>query len=97
VLAGLRTAGSVFRNPASASAGRLLEAAGCKGLRIGGAVVTTQHANVVACGAGATASDVLALAVAMRGRVGAQTGIWLEPEIRILGLTGADAALMEME
>jgi UDP-N-acetylenolpyruvoylglucosamine reductase len=97
VLAGLRTAGSVFRNPAGASAGRLLEDAGCKGLRIGGAVVTTQHANVVACGAGATASDVLALAVAMRGRVGAQTGIWLEPEIRILGLTGADAALMAME
>jgi UDP-N-acetylmuramate--alanine ligase len=96
-LTGLRTAGSVFRNPAGESAGRLLDAAGCKGLRIGGAAVTPQHANVVACEVGATASDVLALVTAMRSRVGRQTGVWLEPEIRILGLTATDVALIEME
>lgn len=96
-LTGLRTAGSVFRNPASNSAGRLLDAAGCKGLRIGGAVVTQQHANVVACEAGATASDVLALVAMMRGRVWRQAGVWLDLEIRILGLTGVDGTLVEME
>jgi UDP-N-acetylenolpyruvoylglucosamine reductase len=80
-LAGLRTCGSVFRNPPGDSAGRLLDAAGCKGLRVGGARVTEFHANIIATEEGANASDVLALALIMRNRVRAQDGIELVPEI----------------
>ena len=58
---GLRTAGSVFRNPPGDSAGRLLDAAGLKGMRIGGAFVSDHHANIFCAGPGATASDLLAL------------------------------------
>lgn len=81
-LAGLRTAGSVFKNPAGESAGRLLEQAGCKGLRIGGATVTDFHANIIAVDEGACASDILALMQVMQNRVHAATGILLEPEIQ---------------
>ena len=80
-LAGLRTAGSVFRNPAGGWAGRLLDAAGCKELRVGGARVTAFHANVVAVHEGVAASDILALAMWMRNRVMSQCGVALEPEI----------------
>jgi len=80
-LAGLRTAGSVFKNPAGASAGRLLDAAGCKGLRIGGARVTDFHANIVAVDEPVTASDVLALVMRMRNRVVKGCGVTLAPEI----------------
>ncbi|MBP5321167.1 MAG: UDP-N-acetylmuramate--L-alanine ligase, partial [Kiritimatiellae bacterium] len=80
-LAGLRTCGSVFRNPPGDSAGRLLDEAGCKGLRVGGAAVTGFHANIIATEAGANASDVLALASLMYGRVKARKGIELIPEI----------------
>ncbi len=84
-LAGLRTAGSLFRNPAGVAAGRLLDEAGCKGLRVGGACVTEFHANIVAAGAGATASDVLALAQLMRARVERGCGVTLVPEVSGLG------------
>jgi len=80
-LAGLRTAGSVFRNPPGAAAGRLLDAAGCKGLRVGGAVVAAFHANVAVAEAGASASDVLALTLLMRARVSRASGVELKPEI----------------
>jgi UDP-N-acetylmuramate dehydrogenase len=80
-LAGLRTAGSVFRNPDGGSAGRLLDQAGCKDLRIGGARVTDFHANIVAVDETATASDVLALAMAMRGRAARASGEMLVSEI----------------
>ncbi len=80
-LAGLRTEGSVFRNPAGDSAGRLLEAAGCKGMRIGGARVTEFHANIVAVEEAVTASDVLALVMGMRNRVERGCGVMLAPEI----------------
>jgi len=66
---GLRSAGSVFRNPAGDHAGRLLDEAGAKGLRVGGARVTSRHANVVVAEEGATASDVRALMMLMRGLV----------------------------
>jgi UDP-N-acetylmuramate--L-alanine ligase/UDP-N-acetylenolpyruvoylglucosamine reductase len=81
-LAGLRTAGSVFKNPPGASAGRLLDEAGCKGLRIGGAYVTDFHANIIAVDDGACASDILALLQIMQNRVQAATGILLEPEVQ---------------
>jgi len=81
-LAGLRTAGSVFKNPPGESAGRLLDQAGCKGLRIGGAYVTDFHANIIAVDEGASASDILALLQVMQSRVRAATGILLEPEVQ---------------
>ncbi len=93
-LAGLRTAGSVFRNPPGEAAGRLLEAAGCKGLRIGGARVTDFHANIVAAeGGAATASDVLALVMRMRGRVARASGVTLKAEICGLEVEEAVEAL----
>lgn len=80
-LSGLRTAGSVFRNPPGESAGRLLDLAGCKGLRVGGAEITSRHANVIATQRGATASDVLALASIAASRV----PIPLHLEVRVVG------------
>ncbi len=80
---GRRSAGSVFRNPEPLAAGRLLDAAGCKGLRVGGAEVFARHANVIVTEPGATASDVLALMAAMRGRVLTMHGVELVSEIRI--------------
>jgi UDP-N-acetylenolpyruvoylglucosamine reductase len=80
-LAGLRTAGSVFRNPPGDAAGRLLDAAGCKGLRIGGAYVTDFHANIIAVDTTACASDILALVQQMRERVRHANGITLETEV----------------
>jgi UDP-N-acetylmuramate dehydrogenase len=80
-LKGLRTAGSVFRNPRPDSAGRLLDQAGCKGLRIGGAYVTGFHANIVAVDGQAWGSDVAALIQMMQNRVLFNSHILLEPEI----------------
>ena len=82
---GLRTCGSVFRNPPPPlpPAGKLADDAGCKGLRVGGAFVSDRHANVIAADPDATASDVLALVDLVRSRVRAATGVDLEPEIRI--------------
>ncbi|MDR2850266.1 MAG: FAD-binding protein, partial [Verrucomicrobiota bacterium] len=88
-LAGLRTAGSVFRNPPGASAGKLLDEAGCKGLRIGGAYVTAFHANIIAVDSAATSSDVLALVQQMRGRVLRNSGVTLSPEISGLSIASA--------
>lgn len=80
-LKGLRTAGSVFRNPLPIPAGRLLEQAGCKAMRIGGAYVTAVHANIIAVEDGATGSDVAALIGMMRNRVWFESGVELQPEI----------------
>jgi UDP-N-acetylmuramate dehydrogenase len=76
-----RSAGSAFRNPPGDHAGRLLEAAGLKGARIGGVRVTRQHANVIAAGREACASDVLAMTEHMRSRVEDRFGIRLDTEI----------------
>lgn len=81
-LAGLRTCGSLFKNPDGLSAGAVLDALGAKQWRIGGAFVTPQHANVIAAGAGCTASDVLALMWRMRDAVAAAQGIELKPEVQ---------------
>ena len=76
------TYGSFFKNPECYFAGRLLEDAGAKELRVGGAYVWSEHANVIVRGEGATASDVLALARLMRNRVFFRFGIRLEPEVQ---------------
>ena len=75
------TYGSFFKNPPGDSAGRLLESVGAKGLRVGGAYVWSEHANVIVRGPGATASDVLALARLMALRVWLRLGVALEPEV----------------
>jgi UDP-N-acetylmuramate dehydrogenase len=80
-----RSLGSTFKNPPGDSAGRLIDAAGLKGLRIGGAEISRKHANFIVNVDGATADDVLALMAEMRDRVFQRFGIELEPEIRIIG------------
>ena len=79
------TKGSVFKNPEGDFAGRLLEEAGAKGTRIGGARVWEEHANVIVSEPGAQAGDFLALARLMRNRVLFRFGVALEPEVRGLG------------
>ena len=75
------TFGSFFKNPPGDYAGRLLEAVGAKGLRVGGAYVWEGHANVIVRGEGATPSDVLALAQILMRRVQLRLGVSLEPEV----------------
>ena len=77
-----RCCGSVFKNPPGEVAGRLLEAAGAKSLRVGGAKVWEGHANVIVAEEGCTSSDILALARLMAGAVLHRFNIHLEPEIR---------------
>ena len=79
-------AGSVFRNPPGDYAGRLIEAAGLKGLRHGGAVVSAQHANFIINEGGATAGDIEALISEVQLQVADQLGVALEPEVRIAGV-----------
>ena len=76
------TYGSFFKNPPGDFAGRLLEAVGAKGLRVGGAFVWEGHANVIVRGEGATGSDVLALQRIMRNKVFFRFGVRLESEVR---------------
>ena len=76
------TFGSFFKNPPGDFAGRLLEAVGAKDLRVGGAYVWSEHANVIVRGEGATPSDVLALARLLHNRVLFRFGVSLEPEVR---------------
>ena len=83
--AGLRTAGCVFKNPPGDSAGRLMDAAGVKGLSAGGARVWENHANVFVAGDGCTGSDLLALALMARDAVEESAGVRLEPEVRGFG------------
>ena len=77
--------GSVFKNPPGDFAGRLIEAAGLKGHRIGAAQISPVHANFIANLGGASAADVLALIETARTTVQRQAGIRLEPEVRIIG------------
>jgi len=82
---GLPSAGSVFRNPDGDSAGRLIEAAGLKGTRIGGAVVSEKHANFIVNDEKGSATDVRSLAEHVRAEVLARDGIALEFEIEFVG------------
>jgi UDP-N-acetylmuramate dehydrogenase len=80
-----RSLGSTFKNPPGDSAGRLIDGAGLKGMRIGGAQISAKHANFIVNLGGATADDVLALMAEMRNRVFQRFGIELEPEVRVIG------------
>jgi len=88
--AGIKTFGSTFKNPddpraAGRTAGQLLDAAGCRGMRVGGAGFSPKHANFVENFGGATTADVVALMAAGRERVKQEFGIELEPEVQALG------------
>jgi UDP-N-acetylmuramate dehydrogenase len=87
---GIKTFGSTFKNPEDEraegrSAGQLLEAAGCRGLRHGGACFSEKHANFVENDRGATTADVLELMAEGRRRVHERFGVELEPEVQVLG------------
>lgn len=82
---GVRTFGSTFKNPSGGAAGRLIEAAGLKGVRRGGAEISRVHANFLVNLGDATTADVLALMTLMREEVRRTSGVLLEPEVRLLG------------
>ncbi|CAN5672860.1 UDP-N-acetylmuramate dehydrogenase [soil metagenome] len=77
--------GSVFTNPVGDHAARLIEQAGLKGTRIGGAHISTKHANFIIADDGARADDVMRLLDEVRRTVQARTGTELEPEVRLIG------------
>jgi UDP-N-acetylmuramate dehydrogenase len=80
-------AGSVFANPEGDSAGRLIEACGLKGFRVGTAAVSTKHANFIQADPGGSAEDVLALMAHVRTTVADVTGVVLRPEVRLIGFS----------
>ena len=81
-----RTFGSVFKNPEhELSAGRMLEACGLRGHRIGGAQISPKHANFIENADGATTADALALMAEARRRAHEQFGVRLEHEVELLG------------
>lgn len=87
---GIRTFGSTFKNPddpraAGRTAGQLLEAAGCRGLRVGGAGFSRGHANFIENHGDATTAEVVAVMAEGRRRVQERFGIELEPEVQALG------------
>jgi UDP-N-acetylmuramate dehydrogenase len=77
--------GSVFKNPPGHRAGRLIDLAGLKGLRIGGAQISCVHANFIVNTGGARAADVLALIDRAQRAIAEASGLALEPEVRIVG------------
>lgn len=81
----LPSAGCVFRNPPNDSAGRVVEAAGLKGARVGDARVSDKHANFIVNEGHATAKDVLTLIKKVRARVARKTGVKLELELKLVG------------
>jgi UDP-N-acetylmuramate dehydrogenase len=84
-----KSAGCAFRNPAKdQSAGALIDRCGLKGFAIGGAKVSEMHANFIVNAASATQADVLALMQRVRQKVYEKTGIWLEPEIKVVSFDG---------
>jgi UDP-N-acetylmuramate dehydrogenase len=70
----------------------MIETAELKGTRVGGAVVSTKHANFIVTGPDATASDVLALIRLVQDRVRRSAGVELEPEVQLVGRFDGDAA-----
>jgi UDP-N-acetylenolpyruvoylglucosamine reductase len=87
---GIKTFGSTFMNPddpraEGRSAGQLLDAAGCRGLQIGGARLSPKHANFVENAGGATTADILEVMAEARRKVHDRFGVVLEPEVQVLG------------
>jgi UDP-N-acetylmuramate dehydrogenase len=82
---GVPNAGSIFKNPPGNFAGRLLEGAGMKGMRIGDAAFSDRHANFIVNLGAARAEEVRALIEMARDKVRQQSGITLEPEVKLVG------------
>jgi UDP-N-acetylmuramate dehydrogenase len=82
---GVPNAGSVFKNPPGNFAGRLLEGAGLKGTQMGGAAFSDGHANFIVNLGGARAEEVRALIEMARHKVKETSGVWLDPEVRLVG------------
>lgn len=87
-------AGSTFKNPPGSSAGKLIDAAGLKGSKVGGAQVSVKHGNFVLAGPGASAQDVFDLIAKVQAAVLESTGITLLPEVRIIGEFERSSSLM---
>lgn len=83
-----RSVGCVFQNPPGDAAGRLIEAAGCKTMRVGGVEVSSLHANYFVNSAGGSAADFRALMAEVRKRVRAEFGVELAPEVKFWGFDG---------
>lgn len=81
----LPSAGSVFRNLPEQPAGRLIEGSGAKGMKVGGAEVSTKHANFIVNRGDATASDILTLMDTVRSMVKEKYDIELQPEVKVVG------------
>ena len=82
---GEHSAGCVFKNPEGDSAGRLIDAAGCKGMNVGDAEVSTVHANYFVNKGKALCKDFIGLMEAVKVKVKEFSGVTLEPEIKIIG------------
>ncbi len=78
-----RNAGCVFKNPPGEAAGKIIDGLGLKGLRVGGALVSPRHANFIVNDQHASAADVLAVMDRVRETVSRETGVELEPEVRV--------------
>jgi len=81
-----RTGGSTFKNPPGTKAWKLIDAAGCRGLRVGGAQVSEKHCNFLLNLGGASAGDIEALSEEVRRRVADHSGVRLEWEIQRVGV-----------
>lgn len=79
------SAGSTFKRPEGHFAGKLIEEAGLKGVAVGGAEVSVLHSGFIINKGGATATDILELITLVQNRVYDESGIMLEPEVRIIG------------
>jgi len=82
---GLASCGSVFKNPPNDFAGRLIEQAGLKGMRVGGCYVSDKHANFIINDEGASAADIEGLIVEVQMSVVKKFDVRLEPEVKIIG------------
>ena len=82
---GQPNAGSIFKNPPGDHAGRLIEAVGLKGRRVGGARFSERHANFIVNDGRARATDVQVLMAIAQRAVWERSGVWLEPEVRLVG------------
>jgi UDP-N-acetylmuramate dehydrogenase len=83
----VRTGGSTFKNPVGQKAWQLIDAAGCRGLRLGGAQVSEKHCNFLLNIGGSTATELEALGEQVRSRVLEMSGVHLEWEIKRIGLS----------
>jgi UDP-N-acetylmuramate dehydrogenase len=83
-----KTGGSTFKNPSGHSAWKLVDAAGCRGLRLGGAQVSEMHCNFLINASDATAHDIEMLGETVRKRVQEASGIELQWEIKRIGIPG---------